>query len=83
MPTMTPQTLYELSSSPFSSTAAGAASIEQAHEGKLVAGTLVDDQNYCVLALHGPGNDRVLTITCFDKMNAQRWTRDIRAGELK
>jgi len=79
----TSQTIYELTSSPFSSSSWAVEKSERAKDPQRVPGTLVADQNYCVLALHGPKDDRVLTITCFDKTNTQRWTHDIRASELK
>jgi alkaline phosphatase D len=77
------QWIYELTSSPFSSSSWNVGKSERAHDPHRVEGTLVADQNYCVLSLHGPKDDRVLTITCFDKTNAKRWERDIKAAELR
>ena len=77
------QWLYELTSSPFSSSSWNVQQSERAADPQRVDGTLVADQNYCELALHGPPDARVLTITCRDKTNRERWTRDIAASELK
>ncbi len=77
------QWIYELTSSPLTSAAWVGALKDRKNDPRRVEGTLVADQNYCVLALHGPTDDRVLTITCYDWNNRQRWTRDIKASELK
>ena len=75
--------VYELTSSPFSSSVWTGATTVRASEPHRLPGTLVADQNYCVLALHGPRENRVLTITCFDKSNTRRWSHDIAAAELR
>ena len=77
------QVAYELTSSPLSSGVSSHARTDRAQEPYRVAGTLVVDQNYCVLAASGPADARVLTITCFDKTNQQRWQHVIKAAELK
>ena len=77
------QWVYELTSSPFSSGANTGALTERKTDPNRVEGTQVVDQNFCTLALHGPKDDRVLTITCIDKQGVTRWTHDIRAAELK
>lgn len=77
------QWIYELTSSPFSSSSWNVGQSERAADPHRVAGTLVADQNYCVLGLGGPKGSRVLTITCYDKTNRQRWQHEIRAAELK
>lgn len=77
------QWIYELTSSPFSSSSWPADKGPRKDDPQRVEGTMVTDQNYCVLSFHGPKDDRVLTIACYDKTNAKRWERDIRAAELK
>ncbi|HEX9785511.1 MAG TPA: hypothetical protein VGA56_22600 [Opitutaceae bacterium] len=47
-----------------------------------VEGTLVADQNFCQLSIHGLENERVLSIRCIDKTGALRWSHDIAGGEL-
>lgn len=75
-----PYPLYELTSSPFSS---------GAHTRKLepatgrIEGTVVQDQNYCQVAVSGPPNDRLITITCFSKTGEQLWQHEIRANDLR
>jgi alkaline phosphatase D len=77
------QWVYELTSSPFTSGVSPGAEAERKGDVHRVAGTQVVDQNYCTLALHGPKDARVLTITCIDKQGVTRWTHDITAAELK
>jgi alkaline phosphatase D len=77
------QWVYELTSSPMSSGASNLGHGERAHDPHRVDDTAVDDQNFCTLSVHGPKNDRVLTIACIDKQGVTRWTHDIKAGELK
>jgi alkaline phosphatase D len=77
------QWVYELTSSPFSSGASKLGHGERAHDPHRVDDTAVDDQNYCTLAIHGPKDERVVTIACIDKQGVTRWTHDIKAGELK
>jgi alkaline phosphatase D len=77
------QWVYELTSSPLSSSSWPADRSPRKDDPQRVEGTIVTDQNYCVLSLHGPKEDRVLTIACYDKTNAKRWERDIHAAELK
>ncbi len=76
--------LYDLTSSPFTSGADTQIRHDPERDNpQRVPGTLVDDQNYCLLAVHGPRNERVLTITCYDHANVRRWSREIRADELR
>ncbi len=77
------QWVYELTSSPMSSGVSPLGQTERATDPHRVEGTLVSDQNFCTLSLHGPKDDRVLTITCIDKQGVTRWTHDIKAGELR
>lgn len=76
--------LYDLTSSPFTSGAyTRVLHSPEKDNPQRVPGTLVVDQNYCLLSVHGPKNDRVLTITCYDHTNAKRWSRDLRANDLR
>jgi alkaline phosphatase D len=77
------QWIYELTSSPFSSGAFNSAAKVRSPDPQRVEGTLVADQNYCVLALSGPRKERVLTIACYDKTNTKRWEHRIAAADLK
>lgn len=77
------QWIYELTSSPMSSGAWSSAGKDRASDPHRVEGTLVADQNFSTLAIHGPAEDRVLTIACTDKQGVTRWTHDIKASELK
>ncbi len=77
------QSIYELTSSPLSSRVDFPDEERRDHDPHRVGGTLVTDPNYCRLAIHGPADARVLTITCFDKTNSRRWAHDIREAELR
>lgn len=78
----TTQWVYELTSSPLSAGAYTTASQDRADDPQRVPGTLVADQNFCTLSLHGPKEDRLLTLTCTDKAGTVRWTHEIKAAEL-
>lgn len=58
------------------------------HKGRLpddpsrVEGTVFQDNNYCKVAISGPPEDRVATVSCFNRDNVLQWTREIRAAEL-
>ncbi|WP_425290914.1 alkaline phosphatase D family protein [Spirosoma linguale] len=74
--------LYDLTISPLTSGPAK----PLAEELKLptyVDGTLVTDRNFGILSVSGPLKDRVLTIKVYDQKGAERWTKDVRASELK
>ncbi len=75
--------VYELTSSPLSSGVSPLGQTERANDPHRVEGTLVSDQNFCTLSLHGPKDARVLTIACIDKQGVTRWTHDIKASELR
>lgn len=77
------QAIYELTSSPFSSGSWPVEKSERAADPMRVPGTLVADQNFCELRLHGPVGDRAVTITCIDKQGVKRWEHTIKASELK
>ena len=77
------QYIYELTSSPLSSGVSTRLVKERAADPQRVPGTFLGDQNYCAVAIHGPKDDRVVTISCFDKTNTKRWEHTVRAAELK
>jgi alkaline phosphatase D len=77
------QWIYELTSSPFSAGPSTGAVKERAADEHRVAGTQVVENNYCVLALRGPKDARVLTIACHDKAGAKLWERTIPESDLK
>ena len=79
----TSQWLYELTSSPMSAGVSNLGNTERATDPQRVAGTLVVDQNYCTLALSGPKDARIITVSCFDKDGAKRWERVIAEAELR
>ena len=77
------QWVYELTSSPFSSGVSNLGTTERIADPHRVEGTLVPDQNFCVLSVTGPKNDRAVVITCIDRQGATRFTKTIKASELK
>lgn len=77
------QWIYELTSSPISSGVSSIGRTERAQDPHRIEGTLVSDQNFCTLALHGPKGARVVTISCIDKQGVTRWTHDITAQDLR
>jgi len=74
---------YELTSSPMSSGVSNLANTERTADPHRVEGTLVADQNFCVLSVTGPKDDRAVVITCIDKQGATRFAKTIKASELK
>ena len=70
---------YELTSS---SITAGPHTGQLPDDPSRVEGTVFQDNNYCKVAIGGPANDRVATVSCFNRDNALQWTREIRAAEL-
>ncbi len=77
------QWVYELTSSPLSAGETKFGQGERARDPHRVEGTAVDDQNFSLLSIHGPKNDREITITCIDKQGVKRWEQTIKAAELK
>ncbi len=47
-----------------------------------MAGTLVQQRNFCTLEVSGPADERRLTFRVFDGLGRQLWTQGMRAGEL-
>ncbi len=74
-----PYPLYELTSSPLSS---GAHSRPLHADPNRIEGTAVQSQNYCKVAISGPVDDRIVTITCFNPAGEQLWQQVIRARDL-
>jgi hypothetical protein len=77
------QSIYELTSSPFSSGSWAAAESEKASDPCVVAGTIVGTQNYCQIAVNGPKDARALVIKCYDKTNACQWEQTIPSAALR
>ncbi len=77
------QWIYELTSSPFSAGVNSIALTERKSDPHRVEGTQVVDQNFCLLSVTGPANDRSVVITCVDKQGTTRFTKTIKASELK
>ncbi|MGF7216241.1 alkaline phosphatase D [Spirosoma lacussanchae] len=74
--------LYDLTVSPLTSGPAKPRP-EELKQSTVIDGTLVTDRNFGLLSVSGPLNDRVLNIKVYDQKGIQRWTRDLRAAELK
>jgi alkaline phosphatase D len=74
--------LYELTSSPLSSSVSQRRLPSIESDPNRIDGTVVGDQNYCRIDLLGPRDDRSLDLTCYDKTNTLRWKRTLRAKEL-
>jgi len=77
------QWIYELTSSPFSAGVNSIALTERKSDPHRVEGTQVVDQNFCLLSVTGPADDRSVVITCVDKQGVTRFTKTIKASELK
>jgi alkaline phosphatase D len=71
--------LYEVTSS---SITAGPHSGKLPEDSSRIDGTVFQDNNYCKIAISGPADDRVATVTCYNRDNVLQWTREIRATEL-
>ncbi|GAA4395270.1 alkaline phosphatase D family protein [Nibrella viscosa] len=74
--------LYDLTISPLTSGPAQPLADELALP-TVVPGTLLVERNFGLLSLSGPLKDRVLTIKVFDAKGTQRWSREIRAMDLR
>ncbi|HXF99976.1 MAG TPA: alkaline phosphatase D family protein [Bacteroidota bacterium] len=74
--------LYDFTSSPLT---AGVASERRPEENALlVPGTFVNNtRNFGMLRFDGPAGDRRVSIELYDSAGTLRWSRLIRAGELK
>lgn len=74
--------LYDLTISPLTSGPSKPLPEELAQPSH-VNGTLVTDRNFGILSVSGPLKDRVLNIKVYDQKGVERWSRDLRANELK
>ncbi|GAB3888996.1 alkaline phosphatase D family protein [Spirosoma agri] len=74
--------LYDLTISPLTSSVAQPRA-DELKQPTYVDGTLVAERNFGILSVTGPLTDRVLNIKVYNQKGAERWSRDIRASELK
>nr|WP_317171861.1 alkaline phosphatase D family protein [Spirosoma validum] len=74
--------IYDLTISPLTSSVAQPLA-DELKQPTYVAGTVVTERNFGLLSVSGPQTDRVLTIKVYDQKGAERWSRDLRANELK
>ncbi|MBD2701993.1 alkaline phosphatase family protein [Spirosoma sp. BT702] len=74
--------LYDLTISPLTSSVAQPRA-DELKQSTYVDNTLVTERNFGLLSVSGPLNDRVLNIKVFDQKGTERWSRDLRASELK
>ena len=73
--------LYDLTISPLTS---GAAKWNKAEEALAqFPETYVSEQNFALMEVTGPLNDRVLSITCLNASGVTKWTKQIRASALR
>lgn len=75
--------LYDLTISPLT---AGVASVDPSAPNPnhlVVPGTLLVERNFATVDVTGPRTDRQLTITVVDAEGRERWTRTIRAQDLR
>ncbi|HRG56581.1 MAG TPA: alkaline phosphatase D family protein [Lacunisphaera sp.] len=76
------QWVYEITSSPLSSSSWEVEKSDKAKDPYVIPGTLVGDQNFVSVAVTGQGADRALTLTCTDKQGATRFTHTVKATDL-
>jgi alkaline phosphatase D len=73
--------LYDLTVSPL--TSGPAKPVKAEDNSPMVDGTLYTERNFGICEVSGPQKDRVLKISIFDSKGEQKWTREIKANELK
>ncbi|MEA5458933.1 alkaline phosphatase D family protein [Arcicella sp. LKC2W] len=73
--------LYDLTVSPL--TSGPAKTVKEEDNSPIVEGTLFVDRNFALCEVSGTLKERVLKISIFDSKGVQKWTRDIKASELK
>jgi alkaline phosphatase D len=73
--------LYDLTVSPLTSGPAKPVKVED--NSPVVEGTIYTERNFAICEVSGTLKDRVLKISIFDNKGEQKWTRDIKASELK
>jgi alkaline phosphatase D len=74
--------LYDVTISPLSAGAAKALPIELS-QTTVVEGTYLSEKNFGILSVSGPLKERVLNIKVYDQKGNEKWSRDIRAIDLK
>ena len=74
--------LYDLTISPLTSGPAKPLA-DELTQSSYINGTLVTDRNFGILSVNGPPTDRVLIINVYDQKGQERWTRTLKASELK
>ena len=73
--------LYDLTVSPI--TSGPAKPVKAEDDSPVVEGTLFTERNFAICEVSGTLKDRNLKISIFDSKGEQKWTRDIKASELK
>ncbi|PWK28622.1 alkaline phosphatase D [Arcicella aurantiaca] len=73
--------LYDLTVSPL--TSGPAKPVKEEDNSPIVEGTLFTERNFALCEVSGTLKDRVLKISIMDSKGVQKWTRDIKASELK
>ena len=73
--------LYDLTVSPI--TSGPAKPVKAEDDSPVVEGTLYTERNFAICEVSGTLKDRTLKISIFDTNGEQKWTRDIKASELK
>lgn len=76
------QYLYEITSSPLASGSWDPSTSARAEDPALIEDTMVGTQNFIRVALEGRRADRRIVVTCIDKSNTVRWTREIPKEDL-
>ncbi|MCY7357932.1 MAG: alkaline phosphatase family protein, partial [Rudanella sp.] len=74
--------LYDLTVSPLTSGPAKARD-EELQQATYAEGTYLSERNFGILSVSGPLRDRTLNIKVYDQKGAEKWSRDIKASELK
>jgi alkaline phosphatase D len=77
------QWVYELTSSPLSSSVSKQNVEQHAADPNRIAGTQVQDQNFCLVRVAGPREAREVVITCIDKQGVTRFTHRIPLSDLR
>lgn len=72
--------LYELTTSPLTSTASPR---PNSLRPLALKGTIVEDRNFAVIEFTGDKNNRAIIMRTYDKDGRERWNKTIRADELK
>ncbi len=76
----TPYPLYDITISPLT---AGTYEPKKDENSLTVPGTVVSERNFAIIDVKGPRTNRVMTIHVYDTQGQEKWTRDIKAQDLK